>query len=105
MKYISTNYEADVVNEEVDYYLGPHVIAFSDDHTKLKGDALSTVLHMDKNYLDYLEHNVEYAEHTLDNKFQIFVKRSEYTVDELIFLMNEIETMWEKAGCLLKGIN
>lgn len=105
MKIISTNYEADVVKQEVDYYVGPHVIAFSDDHTKLKGDALSTVLHMDKNHLDYLEPNAEYAEHTLDNKFQIFVKRSEYTAEELTFLMDAIETMWEEAGCLLKGIN
>lgn len=105
MKLISTNNEEDVVNQEVDYYVGRHVIAFSDDHTKLKGDALSTVLHIDKNHLDYLEPNAEYAEHTLDNKFQIFVKRSEYTVDELNFLMNAIETMWEEAGCLLKGIN
>lgn len=97
MKLISTNNEEDVVNQEVDYYVGRHVIAFSDDHTKLKGDALSTVLHIDKNHLDYLEPNAEYAEHTLDNKFQIFVKRSEYTVDELNFLMNTIETMWETA--------
>ena len=97
MKLISTNNEEDVVNQEVDYYVGRHVIAFSDDHTKLKGDALSTVLHIDKNHLDYLQPNAEYAEHILDNKFQIFVKRSEYTVDELNFLMNAIESMWEEV--------
>lgn len=61
--------------------------------------------YIDKNHLDYLEPNAEYAELTLDNKFQIFVKRSEYTVDELNYLMNTIETKWEEAGCLLNGIN